>query len=55
MKTNEKKKLHLGAKSGSVILQKIIADRKIIKEHLINGGKLSELKEKGICFATIQN
>lgn len=55
MKTVQKKKASRPVTSGSAILQKIIADRKMIKEHLLNGGTLSQLKEKGISFATIQN
>ena len=39
--------------TGSQILEKILADRKMIKEHLSKGGTLEELKEKGFPFATL--
>lgn len=38
--------------TGSQILQKMLADRKMIKEHLAKGGTLEQLKEKGFPFAT---
>ena len=55
MKAIDKKKALTATKSGTQILQKIVADRKMIKAHLLNGGSLSQLKEKGINFATLQN
>ncbi len=39
--------------TGSQILQKMLADRKMIKEHLAKGGTLEQLKEKGFSFATL--
>lgn len=32
------------------ILQKMLEDKRIIKEHLAKGGKLSELSKKGFNF-----
>ncbi|MDI9365097.1 MAG: hypothetical protein QM541_09115 [Flavobacterium sp.] len=55
MKAIDKKKTLSATKSGTDILKKIISDRKMIKDHLLNGGTLSQLKEKGINFATLQN
>lgn len=39
--------------TGTQILQKMLADRKMIKEHLAKGGTLEQLKEKGFPFATL--
>jgi hypothetical protein len=39
--------------TGSQILEKILSDRKMIKEHLSKGGTLEQLKEKGFPFATL--
>ncbi len=39
--------------TGSQILQKMLADRKMIKEHLAKGGTLEQLKEKGFRFADL--
>ncbi|MBP6431547.1 MAG: hypothetical protein KA319_07265 [Ferruginibacter sp.] len=39
--------------SGLQILEKILLDRKMFKEHLKKGGTLEQLKEKGIKFASI--
>ena len=35
------------------ILEKNLADRKMIKDHLSKGGTLEQLKEKGFKFATL--
>ena len=37
------------------ILEKNLADRKMIKDHLSKGGTLEQLKEKGFKFATLQH
>jgi hypothetical protein len=47
--TKKKAKKYTGAQ----ILQKMLADRKMIKEHLAKGGTLEQLKEKGCPFATL--
>lgn len=39
--------------TGTQILEQILADRKMIKEHLLKGGTLEQLKEKGFPFATL--
>jgi len=39
--------------TGTQILEKILADRKMIKDHLSKGGTLEQLKEKGFKFATL--
>ena len=39
--------------TGSDIIKKILADRKMIKDHLAKGGTLEQLKDKGFPFATI--
>jgi CTP-dependent riboflavin kinase len=54
MTTVVKKKRTALKKNKSIsILEKMLEDRRMIKKHLAKGGKLSELKEKGINFATL--
>ena len=47
--TKKKAKKYTGIK----IIKKIVAGRKMIKEHLAKGGTLEQLKEKGFQFATL--
>jgi hypothetical protein len=48
-----KKKVASKKENGKDILEKMLADRKLIKAHLAKGGTLEELKDKGFHFAPL--
>jgi hypothetical protein len=54
MSTTLKKKKNIKTQpKGVAVFKQMLEDKKIIREHLQNGGTFKELKEKGYRFATV--
>ena len=52
-KSENRKRKTSKKQNGKNILEKMLTDRKLIKEHLAKGGTLEQLKDKGIHFAPL--